>query len=782
MKRRIRAIAATAALFSVGVFAGNASAAPGQIDPTFGDKGRTLVDGPPQPTFSYPRAMVSLGDGNKLTVETVGFRRQRSVLVKRGPDGSPVDSFGVGGSILIPQVQGSTFDASRLAIQGDSVITLSSGNGVWPMSQAIHRFDLTSGKWDRSFGDGGVLMVSRDDVITDENRNPRFFAFGLSVDQAGRIYFGAGEGARGDPAAIFRLEADGDLDQSFGENGAVVSLVAQCWFAKGITVTGDGTFYYSDSCIWRIGETGELTRLYKARDIPTDRDVTTMVGTDDGHTYFGVDEDDDKMVRIMEIGPGDAIAPAFGVDGSIPSFPADPYFSPEHLVVDDEGRFLITGRPDADHADPNREVVRLTPDGLPDPTFGTDGISILEPAGMPDRVDINVATPVPGGLIMIAFSNRSYHPSYFGMGFKVLDDGSQDMAYGGDGLLDFSAVAPPDDEFNDTLALVGGGTLVAGRSENLATFHRFGPKGKLDRTFGSGGTLTITDTTPASADAAKFLAPMENGDFVACLESGKSAKVARVLPDGSPDPEFGSNGSGTVAIEDIRKCKSIASDGKWIFVAGTYSNNSPVVTRLAGDGSLDTTYGDNGRYHPFGINSYPISDFAFTILPGGGNLSATNGEIAKGTPGGERAKRFGNQGVVKLAGGYRTTPMRWAAAITRNPAGDIYVAGHSTGNPVVFKLKPNGKRFWKFGLRGVKVLRNEGLKVQIRDAKTQPGGRLLLAGPAWDRDCFVSCGFARAYRLKADGTVDRSFSGDGIFHRRFGSNSTASSLRSKSVV
>ncbi len=125
--------------------------------------------------------------------------------------------------------------------------------------------------------------------------------------------------------------------------------------------------------------------------------------------------------------------------------------------------------------------------------------------------------------------------------------------------------------------------------------------GTLDPSFGTGGLVT-TDVGSGTYDDAYAVLLQPDGKIIAAGTSGyedaQDLAVVRYMPDGTLDPEFGTDGKTTVSVaygNDIATCLALQADGK--IIVGGYSylvDISFVLTRLNADGTLDTGFGANG--------------------------------------------------------------------------------------------------------------------------------------------------------------------------------------------
>jgi uncharacterized delta-60 repeat protein len=193
--------------------------------------------------------------------------------------------------------------------------------------------------------------------------------------------------------------------------------------------------------------------------------------------------------------------------------------------------------------------------------------------------------------------------------------------------------------FGNDMALQADGKIVmVGNWVQYASgimVARYNANGSLDMTFGTNGW-----------SAATFGAPSETATSVAIQADGKIVVggtvrtsttgsppadfgLVRFNSDGSLDTTFDSDGKLIISFNDLLGSSfysehlgvlKIASDGK-IVVGGTGLNAAVddkfIFARLNTDGSLDTTFGNNGRFAdaPMNSNQDRINDMV--ILPDG---------------------------------------------------------------------------------------------------------------------------------------------------------------------
>jgi uncharacterized delta-60 repeat protein len=216
------------------------------------------------------------------------------------------------------------------------------------------------------------------------------------------------------------------------------------------------------------------------------------------------------------------------------------------------------------------DVIRLTASGMPDPTFGNNGVVLL--AGQANNLALQ-----PDGKIVIVGANLE----------RLNANGGLDTSFGAGGEV--TLVSP-----QSTVAVQGDGRIIVAGS----IVARFNPNGTLDSTFGIGGVAAIAFT-------AEDVALQTNGQIVmagAIQDPTRTALmdfvVARLDVNGLADTTFGNDGLVITQVLDKSQANSvlIQSDGK-IVAAGSAApaeNGQPsfALVRYNPDGAVDTTFGN----------------------------------------------------------------------------------------------------------------------------------------------------------------------------------------------
>ena len=200
-------------------------------------------------------------------------------------------------------------------------------------------------------------------------------------------------------------------------------------------------------------------------------------------------------------------------------------------------------------------IVRFTSNGIPDETFVTSGINIIDWSDFP--------------------------ASRYNWGKAV-------------------AIQP------DNKIVMSGDMLKDDDGKKYISLARLNPDGSLDKsTFGANGKGTVTALLPNFTNSSGALALQLDGKIVVAgtivdiNDIPQNLAVARFNNDGSLDTTFGGTG---IVVTDFGANKSaddlvIQSGGK-ITLAGTTSSGGAsdfLLVRYNSDGSLDSSFGANGK-------------------------------------------------------------------------------------------------------------------------------------------------------------------------------------------
>lgn len=201
----------------------------------------------------------------------------------------------------------------------------------------------------------------------------------------------------------------------------------------------------------------------------------------------------------------------------------------------------------------------------------------------------------------------------------------------------------------------------------FSTFSMFSQGGSLDTSFGTGGK--VVTSINSGADIAYATVLQSDGKILVSGTtnssiSGKDFFCIRYNTNGTLDTSFGTNGIATFDLQggsdDVAYAMSLLSDGN-IILAGFSddgSNKNAAIIRITTSGTLDTTFGTSGKVYTEFISGRAdeikvIKVHALTgnlIVGGTSSATSTNsqGVIARYTSNGVLDTNFNTTGIVTL--------------------------------------------------------------------------------------------------------------------------------------
>jgi uncharacterized delta-60 repeat protein len=369
--------------------------------------------------------------------------------------------------------------------------------------------------------------------------------------------------------------------------------------------TLDATFGSGGTTV--LTDPGGALGLADAVNLP---DGSIIVGTNRGRTS-------PTAISLIEIDPDGAIVDGFARDGfAAASWVSYPYL--RAMTVDPEGRIVVVGQAALD-GNEAWLIARFDPDGALDHSFGTDGAVVQPMPGFSAAYSVAVA---PDGGIVVGGSR--YADDSFQMRWALARfdaGGSLDPSFGVGGV----AVLPYADYFGvrDLALLVDGRIVATGfdgpDQDSHGLVARFLADGSIDQTFGDLGATVLSGIGPGSL----VVDPQGRIVMAGFVEGAATGfGIARLLPNGTPDVGFGTDGvSPPVDPGSWGRASAVAiqTDGR-IVAAGTIDDNlepSYAVARFTGNGQIDATFGSGGRAHVTPEPWHPTGAGAVAIQPDG---------------------------------------------------------------------------------------------------------------------------------------------------------------------
>ena len=396
---------------------------PGTLDTDFQDGGMLLLAPFGETSFENAQDVIALDDGSIVFCGVVGTAGNFDVAVlKLDPEGNLDPTFGTDGAYVFENDLSSD-QAYSMAALPDGRIAVGGAMGFGASDyRATVWCLLPDGTPDPDFGTEGRFQYTFDDgeeyirrVLVTEN----FITLVATVKVPGFSY---------DRIGLVQCTHDGLLDQGFGQDGAIIHTIDETtdlsvrdgerMSTGGIAVCG---YHYNMSDNTEYPFIG----LFDANGQPQ-ADFGTggiIIADNQPGEYFAAATHGDILYFAGRTN-GDAqdfMIDALEVDGTTHTpFALYGHFELDNamtdlildLAVDEEGRLLASGTSGIPgfFGDRDFALLRLTPDGWPDPLFGTNGIATTSFGPAFDDANALVITPENKALLvgMSAQTNNDF--------------------------------------------------------------------------------------------------------------------------------------------------------------------------------------------------------------------------------------------------------------------------------------------------------------------------------------------------------------------------------------
>lgn len=405
--------------------------------------------------FTAPQdAPHSLPTEVEITGESDELEDRRSVVVTvYGPPGS-VDTSFQSGHVVTPVGPTDAY-ATAMAAQTDGRIVVVGKSYDHQGDFAVLRLER-DGKLDQSFGDGGLVISEVGDGAD--------LAQAVVIDDEGRILVAGSASSTnsGLDMALVRYLPDGSLDESFGDDGRVItSLSEDTDRALSVLLQEDG----------KIVLGGDTNR---------------------GTSSSGVD------FAVCRFETNGAIDGGFGQDGcAVQAVSANAGTDSVYALTLQEindGSYIVAAGGEGDFM-----LARFDDDGRLDTGFGEQGTVV----GVFDSVvgaARGVAINQGGGIVVGGHAGHDFAVA------QLTADGNLDVDFGQDGKVLTAVSAENWDEAQGLVIEEGGAIVLAGwayegeSSAGNTAVVRYHPDGVLDAEFGQAGIVVSEVAAPAQPD------------------------------------------------------------------------------------------------------------------------------------------------------------------------------------------------------------------------------------------------------------------------------------------
>ena len=688
-----------------------------------------------------------------------------SLLARYNVDGSLDSSFSGDGKVIIDF--GAESLALSVAVQNDGKILASGAiDGGGGADFFLTRYNA-DGSLDTSFSGDGRLSTDFGGLDV---------GFSVVTQSDGKILVA---GNHDGDFALARYNSDGSLDAGFSGGGTLTTDFGGTEVGGSVVVQGDGKILVAgvslmgsnwNFAVARYNTNGSLDTTFSG-----DGKVLTDFGNNQGSITLALQADGKIVVAgggftgglsfngfgLVRYNTDGTLDTSFSGDGVIVTdFAADS--AGQSVKVQSDGRILVGGFSNGDFA-----MVRYNTDGSLDTSFSGDG-KVTTDIGGYDGIN-GIVIQADGKIVAVGVSGDA----------EVMTTGDVALArYNTNGTLDTGGT--PVDNTPPTVVTFNpadGVSDVAVGQNIVVTFSEAIQKGTGTIAIHSGSAAgTVLEsynaaTSPNLAISGNTLTidptaiMVSNSHYYVTFDPGTIKDLAGNPYAGTTTYDFTTvSHSGMITTDfggsDFGWGLAIQPDGK-ILVSGM-TNHDFALARYNANGSLDTTFSGDGKVTlDLGINDFGSgitvqADGKILISGATHNDFTSNGDfvVVRYNPDGSLDTSFSGDGIV-------TTPIGGDAvgcSVKVQPDGRIVVGGFSNGDFAVARYTANGTLDTTFSGDGI-VTTNIGGEDYGSGLMLQTDGKILLAGSTWPGDGHSNFALVR---YNTDGSLDTSFSGDGI--------------------
>lgn len=279
------------------------------------------------------------------------------------------------------------------------------------------------------------------------------------------------------------------------------------------------------------------------------------------------------------------------------------------VALQSNGKIVVAGANSMLRESSGVVLARYLPDGRLDPGFGSRGLvqtRLGRLAGAGQAVALQKdGRIVVGGFVGPLRYPGLHRPNPSGLLIRYLADGSVDHSFGNGGQLRIRGKGGRSVAITDVVVLASGKILAAGNYGGRFLLARFLPDGRFDPDFGGGDGKTVTkighNRLCEACPTMSSLAVARNGEIVVAGSTGGNSALAAYDPSGNVDRGFA--GHGIVRLKGMSYFGAardviITHDGRIVVAGG--SEFGPRVLRFLADGETDDSFAEHGVYsHSF---------------------------------------------------------------------------------------------------------------------------------------------------------------------------------------
>jgi uncharacterized delta-60 repeat protein len=377
------------------------------------------------------------------------------------------------------------------------------------------------GLLDTTFGINGI-------VITDILSNDDFTYSVISQNEDKILVLGESSNSNSDNFCILRYNSDGTLDQTFGNNGKIISDITNSGYLFDIKIQNDGK-------------------------------IVGIYNNNGNNVVFRFNIDGSPDLSFADQGKIIINFPEYEINAIT-------------LTIQNDDKIIVAGNAQIVIGFTVSAIMRYNNDGSVDNSFGNSGLVINNIGGSITLVKIQSDSKI---LTIGNFLGSSYALSRYD------SNGILDLGFGINGII--NGIANSDTFMSDLLIQDDSKILLGGVSRNQTEFYkttlvRYDTNGNIDNSFGNGGIAIIENNQNEVRSSSLLL--QNDGKIIIggsiLSNTNFNFLLTRLNTNGTRDNSFGVNGITTTYINSNNSWISdiaFMPDGK-IIAAGINANSS----------------------------------------------------------------------------------------------------------------------------------------------------------------------------------------------------------------
>ena len=598
----------------------------GTLDTTFGSEGKVITNFG-NSNYNYINSIYVLSDGKIMVIGTSGMvsLAPKLAIVRYHINGTIDESFGTNGKIISSLIPYSPY-GNKLVFQPDGKFLITSCKQY--SSDPNYYFGVEryspEGVLDTTFGTDGQAVSSFG--------NGQSIPASLALQPDGKILVaGRYQPTNARQLALMRFTAEGSIDTTFDSDGKIVTNFGNGSVSEAIDVSVNSNGKISVTGIVHTTPRNFGLVQYNSNgslDTSFDGDgkatiafqsnfetINSVTRQSDGKFLVVIKSDDFVLTTadfiVRRYNSDISLDTSFGVDGQTSAAFTTGMNESQAAGIASDGKIVVVGKAAAaEFANTDFAIARYSANGILDTSLHSDGkiTSAFEKGNdqlthvlmLPDDAFITVGTSG------YRLSNNSTYKDIVLSKFNA--NGTLDSSFGVLGKV-VSVFGQNNNAITAAALQPNGKIIVANTYYNVSLGNsflyeliRYNANGSLDTLFGTNGkiSLSIESSTIAIQPDGKIVV----GAMGAPNTANAGYNIFKFNENGTPDTSFDTDGCAIVTFGTTyygEMAVLLQPDGK-IVITGAASNpevfnNTPafVAARLNSNGSLDATFGTNGK-------------------------------------------------------------------------------------------------------------------------------------------------------------------------------------------